>query len=399
MTVAVPAPNTGLLLGRYAPYVLSTWWYGRSYPHGIPTITWTAGNAYSQELAVRGAAMNAFTLATTSFTNVTIGLEPNVPTDVGAARLLAAVARQHVANPAGAWQQWGNSWQSPLWAAWTGLAAMISWDCIPNSTERDNVLNMLESEADYVVASRPPLFWTDANHVEQYPGDSKAEENSWCATVCWVASALMPLHPNADEWVNAAIELGWTAFTAPQDEDPRGYNVTSDLLIVNHNRVHPDYMTTVSHNFFGRVAWRLAGRVAPIPAHVRIGTIWRAFQVAEMDEAQTVAYNPATPNVSFPVGTPNDWGVRRPAAYAALDGLVGLYGLEPPETPVGWGYWNAIHTADLSAMQARAVSVAHPAGSFVLSGLTPPESTYPEENAYAASQIAFLHLARHAELC
>lgn len=394
LPIACPAVDTSLMLTKFGHYVSTTWWKGKSYGNSIPTLVWTNGDNFSQELAVRSAAMNAFTLATIDYTRAwTPGVLPTWPE---CARLISAVSRQHFANAAGVWQEWGSTWQSPLWAAWCGLAAMLAWDQIPNSTERQNVQRMLVSEADYVVASRPPLFWKDATDVELRPGDSAAEENSWCAMVLWVASALMPTHPNADDWIDAAIDLNLSSFCAPQDLDTRGYNVTSGYLVMNHNKIHPDYMTTAFQNTFGKVAWKLIGRNAPEAALFNVGNVWGALQTEGMDAANTVAYNPTTPNISFPIGTPNDWGNRRPAAYATFDGLMQIWpNLVPSGIPLGPWYWSAIHGADLAAMQARPSSTTHPTGSFVDTAVTPVETTYPEENAYSGCQLAYLHLARH----
>lgn len=370
LPIATPPSNLALILSRYATYGTTTWWTARGYPNSIPTLTWTAGNAYAQELSVRGAAMNALALAV------------NNPTNVTSARLIAAVARQHVSNPAvpGA-QTWGRSWQSPLWAATVGLAAFVGWDAIPNSIERDNIRRMLIDEANYVVANRPSLFWKDGAGVELRPGDSAAEENGWCAMVLWMAAGLMPTAPDVVGWKTHALDLAQTAF-APPGQDPRGSNVTATNLVVNHSRIHPDYSTTASQLLFGYVVERLAGRNGGglifdvVPA-------WTALVTSPLDTAGTFAYNGDSPTVNFPVGTPNDWGNRRPAAYAVLDGLVARYGLTQNDAA---GFYASIHLADVMSMQARNAN-----GAFTTLA---SEGNYPEENAYTASQIAFLALAR-----
>lgn len=374
LPIATPPRNVSLLLSRYAAFGTGAWWTGRSYPASIPTLTWTGANgSYSQELEVRGAAMNAFALAV------------NDPGNVATARLVAALARQHVANGVAGLGTWGNSWQSPLWAAWAGLAAMVGWDALPNSTERDNIRRMLINEANYVVVNRPPLFWRDAAGTEIRPGDSAAEENSWCATVLWVAAALMPTAANAALWLSTADDLAVSAFSRPGD-DARGSNVTAGNLVINHNRVHPDYMTSTGQNFFSTVPFELVGRTAPSAAPLApVARMYSALQSTPLDASGTLAYAPDSPTINFPVGTPNDWGNRRPAAYAALDGLVNLYSPDPNAA-----FFASIHLADLASMQIRPAVTGFPAGSFTRSAT---EGNYPEENSYSASQIAFMALA------
>lgn len=372
LPIVTPPIDTKTILQKYFEYGTQGWWSGRNYTNATPNITGWSGTAYSipQEHAIRGAAMNAFALAVA------------IPTNIWTARLVLAVSQQHISNPSQGRLQWGKNWQSPLWAAWTGLAAMVGWNGLPYESNRNNVKRMLISEADYVVASRPPLFWRKNDHSENYPGDSKAEENSWCATVCWVAAAFMPTHPNAAKWLARARDLALSAF-APPGEDARGYNVTGDYLVINHNRIHPDYMTTVTTNFFAEIAYALVDRSDSAPNGVfnAAGEIWHALQNVYLDGNNTIAYNNDSPRINFPTGTPNDWGTRRPASYAVLDGLVDLFDLGDNA-----GFYASIHMADVADMQNR-----HADGHFVANA---QEGNYPEENSYTASQVAFLHLAR-----
>lgn len=380
LPIATPPRNTTLILSRYAAYGQygGAWWTGRGYPNSIPTLTWTEPTgSYSQELAVRGAAMNAFALAV------------NDPANVTTARLVAAISRQHAANGVAGLQTWGYTWQSPLWAAWAGLAAMVGWDGIPNTTERDNVRRMLIAEADNVVTNRPPLFWKTPAGVETYPGDSKAEENSWCATVLWVAAALMPTAPNVSTWLSVADDLAVSAF-ARSGDDSRGSNVTTGNLVINHNRVHPDYMTSTGQNFFSVVPFELVGRTPhSIAALGPVARMYSALQSTPLDASGTLAYATDSASINFPVGTVNDWGNRRPAAYAALDGLVALYGIDSAAA-----FYSSIHLADLASMQARPAVTGFPAGTFTRAST---EGNYPEENAYSACQVAFLALAYKAQ--
>ncbi len=298
------------ILKDYVPYGSTTWWTQQGYSNGIPTLMGWSGTAHSMpmELKVRGAAMNAFALAMVD------------PKNIVTARLLVALTSQHVSQNNTAKPQWGRSWQSPMWAAWAGLAAMVGWPSIPYAHDRQRVLDMLTVEANYVVTQRPPLFWCDKDGAVLRPGDSAAEENSWCAMVLWVAAALLPTHESASAWLRAAQDLCVSAFARP-GEDSRGYNVTASGLVVNHNRVHPDYMTTVSQNYWGPVLGEYMRREWN-PNVVFPGTyMFDALTSSPMDSEGTVAYDRESPTIKFPVGVSNDWGTRRPAAHAALAGL------------------------------------------------------------------------------
>lgn len=367
------------LLKNYFSFGSGEWWTNRGYGNAIPTLMGWQGTAHSsaQELQVRGMANNAFALSVA------------IPGNIWTSRSVVALCRQHVSAPTMSSPRWGRSWQSPLWAAHMGLAAMVGWNGLPYENDRDAIKRVLLDEANYVCDSRPPLFWKDAQGVELRPGDSAAEENSWCATVLWVAAALMPTAPRAAEYLQTASDLCVSAFASPGN-DPRGSNVTSNYLVVNHNRVHPDYMTTVSQNFWGVVAHKLVGRDVPMDCLYALGpvpSVYEALIYSDLDEKGTRAYSPTSPRINFPaIG--NDWGARRPAAYAALDGLVARAAIHEEAN-----FYASIHLADVASMQLRVTTTTHPLGSFVDRSVVPPESTYAEENSYVASQVAFLALA------
>lgn len=377
-----------MVLSKWANYATTTWWTNRGYGTSTPVIDWDSTFANGQESNIRGAALTALSLTVPFRTGWDAAYSPVLGTArTKAAQLIVAVAQQHISNSPASWS-WGQSWQSPLWAATCGMAALIGWDeMIPFSGNRQSVLNMLANEADYVLNNRSAEYWFlyIGSSYTQNPtrvGDSAAEEVSWCATVLWIAAALMPTHPSVGDWVDHAETLSKAAFSVESD-NLAGFNLTDDYLVVNHNRVHPDYMTCVSQVAWGRIANGLVGLPMPTVSTFRIQEVWNALLTSPLDSVGTKAYDPTTPNVKFPQGIANDWGNRRPHAYVFLDELANQY------------FWRNIHCADAASMQARATSSSHPANAFVQSGLTPAEATYPEEEAYAASQIALSALVEH----
>ncbi len=403
-----PATNLDSLIARSCRYVTDTWYLGRGYSNGIPTITWTAGNTYSQELAVRGAAMAALTLATPLFlgvSNLWASDDVRYHRDT-AARLLAAVARQHRAAPAGTGQRWGGTWQSPLWASWMGLTALLGWhDLIPNTTERMNVCAALEYEANFVL-NFPIEHWRNANgtagvkHADDgvtvlgtRENDTAAEESQWRAQVLWTAVALMPDHPKASAWTAKAYVLSQGSY-ASADDGFAGYNVRNDFLVVNHGRIHPDYSTAVSMNAWPYVTHSLTGKEISSTAFWNMAPVYDALSFSSLDAQGTYAYTPGKPTAQFPVGTPSDWGWRRPHAYAVFDGVVSALDSVLQPYSADSEYWLAVHLAEAGDMQFRPTSSTHPYGAFVNSAATPKEATYPEEEVYAASQLCFLRLVQ-----
>ncbi len=91
-------------LTNSANYAVNTWWAKKGYPaSGIPTLA-------NDEYGLRGAGCVALTLTTADVLGVWDADRVNVSVARAyAARLISAVARQHLVNTPGGW---GGGWQT-----------------------------------------------------------------------------------------------------------------------------------------------------------------------------------------------------------------------------------------------------------------------------------------------
>jgi hypothetical protein len=106
-------------------------------------------------------------------------------------KLLRTMACDHVANtPSG----WGTDTQSALHVRQIGLAAWLLWPRLRDDT-RYRVARAVVAEADRQVAL-PPLYYGAPDGTILTPGNTRAEEDAWDATVLVLAAAMMPKHPH-----------------------------------------------------------------------------------------------------------------------------------------------------------------------------------------------------------
>lgn len=285
--------------------------------------------------------------------------------------LVRSLAYRHRATSA---DGWGLEWQSALWAHKVGLAAWLLWDEL-TSEERATVRAMLELEAERLVGYPVP-YYRDAGGTVLTPGDTKAEENAWNASLLHLASVMMPRHPHRDAWVYKNLELKLSAFARPADLTSTarlhgralrdwlaGSNAYDDGLLVNHGIVHPDYMATVEHQLEGALVSALAGEAAPEAAYWNAARTYAALVdrrfTAGARHPDTSApfaapggtiYQPGRAALYYPQG--NDWGSERVIPYVLLDALAEALGMDAlAATPAST--WGALHTGKLLEQQAR----------------------------------------------
>lgn len=283
-----------------------------------------------------------------------------------AATMVRALAHRYYANNSLAGvSTWGNSWQSPLWAFYTGQAAWLVWDRLSPS-ERDDVARMLADEANRLTTGNDVYLTSDTTSQQLYqynkggtdvtPGDTKAEEDNYAAQLLGLAAAMMPNHPNAAKWQRRNEDL-LIADTATQSDLSssqtvngrqlkqwlQGWNVQADGTVQNHNILHPLYMTALDQSLQQVGTFALAGKCAPQAVTNNVGLTYEAltsqtsFSYAPNPSNLTQNLSPAihtpdgkpiyesttSPQINYPQG--NDWGTSFPAYYGSFDALVGAY--------------------------------------------------------------------------
>jgi hypothetical protein len=179
-------------------------------------------------------------------------------------------------------KQWGNSWQSAMWAGNMGFAAWLLWDDLDPGL-KESVEKVVAHEADRFLGNKPPgNRW----------GDTKAEENGWDQILISLAPNMFPNHPHAAQWREKSIEYMMNTVSVPQDlKDERivdGRRVRNWVSTVNY---HPDF-TLENHGFFhptyamvspaevgqGAIFYKFAGNPIPEAAGHNLTNSWLMLQ-------------------------------------------------------------------------------------------------------------------------
>lgn len=278
--------------------------------------------------------------------------------------LVAILARGHVAVRDDG-EGWGRGWQTALWAAYAGLAAWLLWEDLQPVT-RNAVATMVADEADAFIDYEVP-YLRDASGAVLTPGDTKAEENSWNARLVHLATVMMPGHPRAGAWARSMIPLLLSAYARPRDAaDERiihgrplsrwlsGSNAEPDGVLVNHNRIHPDYMV-VPHHAAVLLHSLLARGPAPEAAVWNLDVVYSAlvdvtFSSPPYAEPGGTIYVDGSSEIYYPQGS--SWGRRRRINFMLQDVQARAFRFdslasEPAAT------WERLHTAEVLEMMAR----------------------------------------------
>jgi hypothetical protein len=386
---AVVAPDAGLLergvpagsLGSQAASVLrssvrfglTTWWRDTAPALLAKPMDSTAQRDSSD--AIRRLSMEALGVSTALSTGVYDATDAGMSeaAAVGVVRsIVDRVACRHRATVVGGW---GQSWQSTMWSSLAARAAWLSWDALPSST-RSCVRSMVLSEADFATTIEP-LTMADAGGVVTRPGNSASEEDSWYALAPAVAVAMMPTAERRDVWRASQVRLLAAAWSRAADLERNamvdgvpladlvsGYNVEPDGVVVNHDRIAPDYSTNAYQSVDAVLVATLAGHQAPEAALHGLREVYAALanNVYAVDAGfrapgGTVydplpTINPRPFGVYYPQGC--DWGEGQVLPYALLDAQAAAYGFGGPVgTLTDASRAASRHLAEVVRMQQR----------------------------------------------
>lgn len=374
-------PATGADAERFAKillnankYALSTWWTEHGFAQ--PGLDGYLDFKGPSERSIRPAASEAQGLAI----SLRLGLYSAEATGVSREEaerktlaLIRSLTHRHRANsPNG----WGSAWQSPSWAEYTVMAGWLMWDRLEPAT-RMELVAMAESEAAWVMSNKgkPKIkTYRDRSGKIISPGDTGTEENAWDASLLVAVTAMMPQHPQNSRWMNQMITLMLLAHARPSDVNRTdvvhgkplsewlpGSNLNEDGTVINHGRIHPDYMTAGLYQFCPAGAYTLARLPVPEVARFNFELPYRALADLQFVAGQKMEGRPVQPpggtifkpdsaDVYFPHG--NDWGTGRRENFAESDAVIVALtkdaGLKQRAA-----VWEQKHTENVLGMQAR----------------------------------------------
>ncbi len=351
------AERIRLILLNANRYALTTWWKARGFGVQKEPILDFFGRG---ETNIRPVANEAFALAVALATGAYDAQRVGVPRDIAierTVRLVTSLARRHRATTK---KGWGNSWQTASWATSSGFAAWLFWDRLTPQAQKE-VQVMVEFESNRLNALGVPSY-RSATGTIIYKGDSKAEENAWNAMILQLAIAMMPHHANRDIWRTKMLQYMLSAFSRPQDvgsdrvvhgralsEWLTGSNINEDGSVVNHGRIHPDYMAAITSNIHAALTHTLAGFPTPRAAFFNADVVYRGL-VDQSHKGKTI-YEPGVATIWYPQGT--RWGSKRRMNFALLDIEARAFGFDR-KASVKAGEWERLHAQAVLEMQRRA---------------------------------------------
>lgn len=347
------------------------------------------------EAHIRPVAHQVFALAVSLKWNVYSPDAAGLPRDEAVrrtVRMVRSLCHHHKANEGK--EGWGDAWQSALWASQAALAGWFLWDELdaPGKTE---LVRMLEHEANRFLAYKVPYYQNKAGKILT-PGDSKAEENAWNSTILVAANVMMPRHPNWQAWNDKAIELQVSSYSAPGDWEREeslngfalnrlnGSNINQDGTVINHNLVHPDYMTAIMGSSTNAWIYSIGGMNAPAGALFNGDRVYRALTDLDVGGGKTMYASQnglPTSNMYYPQG--NDWGYGRQANYWLMDIMADLFHWDGASSIKGRS-WAVARQQEMQRMQSRSTT-----GQYYQS---PGEDKFDSREEWISYHLAFAYL-------
>jgi hypothetical protein len=365
------------------------------------------------ELDIRLPAMSALTVAiglrTRAYDRDTVGRSPAFARRY-VDQLVRSIACAHVSVTPGGW---GRGWQTAHWAMLAGAAAWLVWDDLTPRTRAD-VVSMVTDEADTLAHEDVP-YWGLPDGTIVTPGDTKAEENAWNASLLDFAAAMMPGSPRASQWRAQAAQLAVSAFSTRADDTSsrvvngvsladrlEGFNAYPDGTVENHQRIHPDYASNIQLLWMAADFDRLARRRVPAAMFHNAGLVYSAFSTRSYEAGSPspaggtfaapggTVYIPGHSWIYYPQG--DDWGTARRAHFVSLDAHAATYASYLDAT--GWPAKQALHWHERGQQDLVASSGATDGRTYSVDpSVAAQQDTYPGREEYAAQNLATAWLA------
>jgi hypothetical protein len=283
--------------------------------------------------------------------------------------LLRYLAQGHVTG-SGACQngkRWGDQWQSAFWARSAVLAGWLVWDDLAPDL-RESLCGILVHEADRFLRQNPK---------SSLKNDTGAEENAWNAQILSLACQMMPRHPRAAQWDQAAKLYCYNSLSVAADhassqigddnQPVRQWVVTTnahaDFTVENHGIVHLGYLkTTLSMLLENALPYLLTGTAVPKAClhHVPDGfnllvrcMAWDAAPIYFGGNDWKITHTQATDTMSYSLMSL--LAASRQAAYLEQVGLDYLLRIQKQER----GYYNVRRDLESSGQCATRLIAAY----------------------------------------
>jgi hypothetical protein len=291
--------------------------------------------------------------------------------------------------------KWKDQWQSALWATSSGQAAWLLWDDL-SADEKLLAARMICHEADRFVSAVPP---------SQIERDTKAEENAWNSQVLALAFNMFPKHPNHARYGEAAIRWQLSSFATAQDlaRDDMvegrplkewlaglGANLHDDYTLENHDRVHPDYMSSTRTLLTQKIFYDWASNPAPASLNFNARNIYANLKKLTL------------PDGGFIYPNAQDWHLHRNADWFDLHAAMAILHNDPQAARL---MRICLETTEkMLARHPTATTTNAPAPSATPGASAPGPSTTPaaiyadRETIFPSSQAMLLELFADAYL-
>lgn len=262
-------------------------------------------------------------------------------------------------------QSWYYDWQAASWAASFGRSVWHLWGHLSGTQKRYSAY-VIEAEANRILTEYTTEYWVITT------GDSKGETVAWNATILQIAQAMMPQHANAHLWRAKEIEMELAALSRPSDmtsadvvdgyvvgDVVTGYNVPEDGALINHSKVHPDYMQAcIMFLQQAKLVYLFSPVTEPNACNRHCELQWQVLTSRVWDTATyyepggTVYAQDGSYHLYYPEG--NDWADNdiRQDIYLLAD-VHALKAGWNSNTSASASSWILSRVAQIAAMQAR----------------------------------------------